>query len=347
MYPDDNDTLYANNQFDTQPNDQNESDENEGSNERSNNLSSGKKLNMKDAAVFVGGGVAGASASMAANAFGQSNEQPEENNEQEPEENAEANNEQETEPTPEPAPAPRPQPQPTPQPQPEPQPTPQPEPQSELDPNVTPVVNRTVEPNIYQENDVKIQTIRTSVTEDGDIVHTASGTVNGHDAIFVDDGHGNVMGYAVDNNDNHWVDDDEIVMTDGQGMTMGNLAEHMVEADVKPEPISQPSQSGEVQVIAIENDLNVNGQNMDVAVVMVEGSPGLMIDVTQNGEADVVALDDNRDGYLSQDEAVVVTDAHVPMPTEDDVYRNDGGSMVNNNELPDYSNDNDITLYDV
>ena len=229
--------------------------------------------------------------------------------------------------------------------QPQPQPTPKPQPVNTHNqtPHVTPTVNNDDEPAFYRENEVKIESLNTEVTEDGDIYHSASGTMNGHEAHFMDDGHGNVVAYGVDRNDNEEIEDDEIVETEGQGITMGNLAEHMVEVEVVPNPT--PSQAGDVQVIAVESNLDMDGQNVDVALVTVGGNNGLMIDVTQNGEVDLVSVDVNHDGNFSQNETTVVTDAHLPMPTADDIIVNNG--IVDNGELPDYSNDNDITMYDV
>ena len=51
----------------------------------------------------------------------------------------------------------------------------------------------------------------------------------------------------------------------------------------------------------------------------------------------------NHDGDFSADETEVVTDSHISMPTVDDVSTD----LASNNELPDYSNDEDITIYDV
>ncbi len=334
MYPNNDDTLNAGTQNVAQP----EENTNEVKNQQA-----GKKLNMKDAAAFVAGGVAGAGASVAANAFASMSDDPataENAEELVAEESVEEAPAAASQSKPQPAPAPEPAKE-------EATETPR-QPEQPSDPRVIPASHTTTtteEPAFYRENEVKIESIETRQTDEGETYHTASGTVNGHAAQFIDDGHGNVVGYAVDENDNQQMDDNEIVRG-GQNLTMGNLAEHMVEDEVTPEPV--PTPTGGVQVIAVESDVEMGGHSVDMAVVAVGDTAGVLVDVTQNGEVDLMAVDANHDGNFGEDETQVVTDSHIPMPTADDV----SPEMVSNDiadggDLPDYSNDSDITVYDV
>lgn len=317
---------------------------------------------LKKVAAFAAGGVAGAAAAVgtgAAAAYAAGMFDPEEElqaqavttpaNEEEtttPEEEtaaaaqeaaAQQADEHTKEPEPEPAPAPKPE--------------HHPEPEHRQDPNLHYASNThttgTEEPAFYRENDVRISSIETNETDDGDVVHVASGTVNGHDAVFLDDGHGNVQGYVVDLNDNSEIDDGEVVHTEGQGLTMTNLADHMVETEVAVTPANAEVEvtpaSSEMQVVAVQNDVDMDGTTVDVAVVAVDNTAALLVDVDQNGEVDILSVDANHDGDFSADETEVVTDSHISMPTVDDVSTD----LASNNELPDYSNDEDITIYDV
>lgn len=321
MLPNNDDTLKAGTQNAAQPNENKEQSE-----------KTSKKVNLKDAAAFAAGGIAGAAASVAANAFANtmnSEEEPPSDDTEKLEQEEQTEEREDIVQEEEPVVAPH---QKSAH-QSDPKPEPEPEPKEE--------------PSLFKEHDVKIETIDTKVDEDGEVYHVAEGTVNGHDAIFMDDGRGNVVGYAVDENDNNQIDAEEIVHTEDQHITMGDLAEHMVEAEVEPVP-GPTSESNNVEVIAVENDVDIDGQTVNVAILATDNTTGALIDTNQNGEVDLIAIDENQNGELDEDELEVVTDRHIPMPTADDVsveYASyeDGGE----GELPDYSNDNDITLYDV
>lgn len=303
------------------------------------NEKTGKKINLKDAAAFAAGGVAGGAASIAASAFANTlDEQPETQVEESLTEEVEEQVQEE-----EPVVAPQPR---TIHVEESPK-------QATSEEHVHHTVNQhetaesQEEPAFYRENEVKIDTIETERDEDGEMYHVASGTVNGHAAQFIDDGHGNVMGYAVDMNDNNVIDEGEIIHTENQGVTMGNLAEHMMETEV--EPVSDAASSpDDVEVIAVENDVEIDGQTVNVAMLSVGESTGFLVDTNQNGEIDLMAIDTNQDGHIDIDETHNVSDEHIPMPTADDLSRDLANyEMGDEGELPDYSNDNDITLYDV
>ena len=50
----------------------------------------------------------------------------------------------------------------------------------------------------YKDNEVKINTIETTTDASGQVRHVASGTVDGHQAVFVDDGQGNAVEVPAD-----------------------------------------------------------------------------------------------------------------------------------------------------
>lgn len=288
----------------------------------------GKAINLKQAAGFVAGAAAGAAASVAVDAFANGS-----GSMSEPDADPIADAE------PVVAPAPQPTAQPASQPQVR---EAQPEPSARQAVHQEPQQQtERGEDQFFRDHEVKIQEIGTHETSDGHVVHTAAGTVNGHNAVFVDDGHGTVTEYAVDQNDNQQIEDSEIVHVEGQDLTMGDLAEHLVEVEAVPEPTA--TQASDVRVIAVENDVTMGEHTVNVAMVTVGDTEGLLIDANQDGEVNVMAMDANHDGDFSENELQNVTGAHIPMPTQEDTQ----SYVAQTDDLPDYSNDSDITVYDV
>ena len=275
MYPNNDDTLNVVTQNVAQPN--------ENTNEV-NNPQEGKKVNLKEVATFVAGGVAGAGASMAVNAFaGTQAEDPEVQNEGD--EPVAVN------------------------------PVEQPAQASRVASAHQSAAQASAHPKPAEAEEPR----------DPNIHQTSNTTTTG-------------------NNDNNEIDENEVVHVENQGVTMGNLAEHMV--DVEPAPA--PTPTGNVQVLAVANDVEMGGRTVNVAAIAQGETTGVMIDANQNGEVDIIAVDANHDDNYSENEMEVVTDAHIPMPTSDDVSPDMGSnSMAAGGDLPDYSNDSDITVYDV
>lgn len=253
------------------------------------------------------------------------------------------------EPTPEPTPAPAPEPKPEPTPEPTPAPEPEPEPTPEPEPAPGPGLEPEPENPFFEENNVEVSEITTKTDDEGSIHHVATGTVNGHQAVFVDDGHGNVIAGAVDMNDNNAIDEGETVNLETSGVTMGDMANHMAEDpmvqpisdDPNPQPVSQEST---VRVVAVEEDVDLEGTVVNVAAVEVNNDRVILIDANQDGEVNLMASDDNNNGELEDDEIIDVTEDHIAMPTQADVV--DNVVLASNDELPDYSNDADITSYE-
>ena len=106
------------------------------------------------------------------------------------------------------------------------------------------------------------------------------------------------------------------------------------------------TESPEIHVIAVQNDVDLNGHTVDVAHVSVGDEHIALVDVTQNGEVDIMMGDSNHDGQIDDSELHDISDSHMPMPSADDVEGGYGQMAQSDTDLPDYSNDADITLYD-
>ena len=191
------------------------------------------------------------------------------------------------------------------------------------------------ERNFFDEHKVKIDDIEVKTDEDGKLMHLATGEVDGHRAVFVEDGSGQVKGVIVDENDNRIPDENEFYDLSTKDVSLQDLADH------KQEEV-------EVKVIAVNNDINIEGSTVDVAAIAVNDNPVVLVDVTQNGEVDIAMADFNHNGQIEEGEAQDVADAHIPMPTVNDVCGQDNTmTSPTPDALPDYSDDSDITFYDI
>lgn len=199
-------------------------------------------------------------------------------------------------------------------------------------------------------HDIKINAIETKSDNDGNIFHVATGTVDGHKAIFADDGNGHVRIAIVDENDNHTPDSNEYIDLSNEDITLAELAKNFSTDlnSVKMTEVSNNDEDVEVKVIAVHDDVDMGGQSVDVAAITVDDNPMLLIDHTQNGEVDFVVADINGNGEIEDNEVANISEQHIAMPTIEDIEQS--GNIYINNEhdcLPDYSDDSDITLYDI
>ena len=213
-------------------------------------------------------------------------------------------------------------------------------PHNDDQPQPKPAVHTT---NSFAANhDISIGEAREVTTESGHTMRLAPGTLDGHQAVFRIGDDGQVQAVAVDVNDNGSIDDNEIF----------DLSEHhLMLSDLTHNNVSQPvnHDTDTVEVISLQHDVDLNGTPVDVAELNVGGDRVVLVDRDQNGEADVWLADTNHNGQLDDDEIRDISDRHIPMPQDDDVQHPADGSMHTaqaDTDLPDYSNDADITMYD-
>ena len=165
--------------------------------------------------------------------------------------------------------------------------------------------------------------------------------------MFADDGNGKVSVALVDENGNAELDANEIVNLDTQDVTLVDLAARIPAAEDPMVHSASQTTETEIQVVSVDHGVDINGETVDVAVLHVDEEPVVLVDVTQNGEVDLLIADDDHNGSLSDDEMHDVSAQHIPMPTDADVQP--GSTMVADagDGLPDYSNDADITMYEI
>lgn len=108
-----------------------------------------------------------------------------------------------------------------------------------------------------------------------------------------------------------------------------------------PEPLSPEP---EVQVLGYETVVDEDGSQMDVASVAVDGQPVMLVDVDQDGWADVLAADENRNGMLEENEIHDISESQIPMqPFRDAVEMNN--EIALHDTEPDYINDANVDDY--
>ena len=190
------------------------------------------------------------------------------------------------------------------------------------------------EDNFLEDHDVKIKGVTEETLEDGTTVQIYYGTIDAHQANLFADGNGNVVAAVIDGNDNGNVDENEIIDLRNEHINTQQLNTHQASA---------PEQ--EVTVVAVRNDVEVEGETMDMALVSVDGNTGVLIDTDQNGEVNLIAADVNQNGSMDEDEIADVSEAHIPMPSQDDVNGCTTAQM--DDGMQDYSNNADTTIYEI
>lgn len=191
------------------------------------------------------------------------------------------------------------------------------------------------EGDFFKTHDVKIDSVEEATLNDGTEVRIYSGTVDGHEAAFMGSTDGRIVAAMIDENDNGEVDETETIDLRSYNMTDQQLALHQVS-----EPVH------EVNVVAVEHDVEMGGEVVDVALVTVDDERVMLVDTNQNGEVDLTIADDNHNGSIDDGEIRDVSDAHLVMPTEDDIT----GSVttcMDDEGMNDYSNDADVEVYEV
>lgn len=253
----------------------------------------------------------------------------------------------------------QPQPQQT-QPQPEAKPEPKPEPKPveeehhEEEEHVEPVKVEQPEqhepkPTPATDNDksIIIHSVETGQDEDGNQYMLAHATVNGNNAVLLADENGHIQTAAIDMNGNGEVDENEIGNVSEANLYINGNSVEVHQPEVQ---VSAAGDGPEVRVISVENDVDLNGQTVDVAAVTINDQNVIFVDSDQNGEVNVMITDVNGNGEIEQDEMGDVSEHHIAMPTADDVMQpgvTEVSDPMGGDDLPDYSNNADITMYDV
>lgn len=116
-------------------------------------------------------------------------------------------------------------------------------------------------------------------------------------------------------------------------------------------PQAQPAgqTTGDVQVLDYQTVDNGQGGQADVAVITDGTTQAVVIDADRDGIADVMAVDQNHDGQLSDNEIINLEGHNVAMqPLQEMAHAgdpNDGMMAQNASYEPDYVNDANVDGY--
>lgn len=108
------------------------------------------------------------------------------------------------------------------------------------------------------------------------------------------------------------------------------------------DPVPQPDDTQDIEVISYERMTTDDGQMMDLAIVEHDGLQMAVVDVDLDGYADVVFADYNNDGEVTDDE-YHLQDGTLSMQPMQDAVGFDPGYCAD--ETPDYVNDADVDNY--
>lgn len=111
----------------------------------------------------------------------------------------------------------------------------------------------------------------------------------------------------------------------------------------EPEPEPSPNPDTEIEVVGYETVTNEDGSQSDIAILSVNGQGAAIIDVDQDGFADVMAADQNLNGQIEDNEVVNIQGQGIAMePFKTEFESN---QLALNDDGPDYINDGGVDSY--
>lgn len=118
----------------------------------------------------------------------------------------------------------------------------------------------------------------------------------------------------------------------------------------KPDMPTQPD--NQIEVLHYETVNNPDGSQADVAVVSVGGETAVVVDIDQDGTADVLAADLNHNNQLEENEIVDLSENPIPMQPLAEAAgagmaqpEPDAPLLADNGPAPDYVNNANVGDY--
>ena len=169
--------------------------------------------------------------------------------------------------------------------------------------------------------------------------------------------------YAAERSDDSFASTTQPVSADSEHASSASDAEPVLETlaepPTKPDPASAASDEGpeiiaeatseeisdavpDVVVVDYGSVANDDGSQMDVAVVSIDGRENYLVDVDQDGTADVLMADINGDGRIDEAEMMNVEEEGIAMATFQTEILADQPMLASKN---DYVNDANVDEY--
>lgn len=112
------------------------------------------------------------------------------------------------------------------------------------------------------------------------------------------------------------------------------------------EMVDEQSQQGGIKVLGVEAVVDPQGNLMTVAAIEIDNDQALLVDVDNNGIMDVIMVDENHDGQISENEIYDASEAQIStadLQHHMAASQDPGMMMACNDGMPDYMNDADVS----
>lgn len=157
---------------------------------------------------------------------------------------------------------------------------------------------------------------------------------------------GNVYGtYTADEWNNMTADDRQEYFShfnwSNAGSSSNNDAGASLDDDIEVHTVEEPGSAAvdnqEVEVLGVAYD---SDNNANIAAMVVDGHDAIMVDMDNDGVFDVMAVDVNGDGQVSDNEIVNIAEANLTVSEVNSMAM--GDIYATNDGLPDYVNDANV-----
>lgn len=136
-------------------------------------------------------------------------------------------------------------------------------------------------------------------------------------------------------------------VTDGSDATANvqTAAEATTETAVAPDAqmVDNQPENTEVKVLGVEVMTDAEGNQATIAGLEIDGQAAIMVDVDNDGMMDVIAVDEDGNGQLSENEVYDASELNIS--TQDLMAQVPGNEtyLAQNDGMPDYMNDADVS----
>ena len=112
------------------------------------------------------------------------------------------------------------------------------------------------------------------------------------------------------------------------------------------EMVDEQSNQGGIKVLGVEAVVDPQGNPMTVAAIEIDNDQALLVDVDNNGIMDIIMVDENHDGQISENEIYDASEAQISTADlQNHMAASQDPNMMYacNDGMPDYMNDADVS----